>query len=125
MKHRSRIRMAVATAVTATVLIVGATAPASAWSSRQIAYSPSGCSGGYLGSSWYSGSQASASSSGGGSCFLSTPKYRAAVRYTWGMGTIASSNSYAKGTGGYNSSALGGSHGWFEDNLITKPYYPS
>ncbi|MPV48551.1 hypothetical protein GCG21_00695 [Pseudactinotalea sp. HY160] len=125
MSFKKRAGALIASIALAAGLTVAVTGPAQAWSSQTFNYSPVQCWGGFVGSSWYSGSTAKASSGGGGGCILTSPKYRAAVRYTWGRSSVVSNHDYALATAGYNSAALGGQHAWYADGALGWSWFNS
>lgn len=88
--------------------------PAAAWASSQFPGSPSQCSGGYVGSSWYTSTvhKASTGQASGSFCVLTRPQYGAAPRYSDRTIGFSYGATYAYAESAKISSSTGGRHAW-------------
>ena len=108
------IKRSLVVASLAAVMATVAISPAVAWESAVFNGSPSRCSGGYVGSSWFSGAthSASAGKRDGSICILTSPQYGAAARYSDRTISVNYSSSYAVSNSVKLDSSVGGRHFW-------------
>ncbi|GEC75530.1 hypothetical protein [Microbacterium maritypicum] len=99
------------------------TAPAHAWSSQTTSSSPSGCSGGFAGSSYKPNSTTgyASVSNYGSTCSGTRPSSGAAIRYSNGtfiaVCATGSTKTSCSGTMTVGSGAVGGYHDWGSKTL--------